>query len=333
MVKIYRDQDIDTQILMDKTIAVIGYGIQGRAQALNIRDSGFNLILGLREGGASWKKAKKEGFEVHIIDDATKIGDVIHILIPDEEQPRVYSARIKDYLKKGKAISFSHGFNIHFRRIIPPDYVDVVMIAPKGPGEAVRESYLKGTGLPGLFAVHQDYTGKGRELTLALSKAVGFSRAGVIETTFKEEVETDLFGEQVVLCGGVSELIKAGFETLVEAGYQPELAYYECLYELKLIVDLIWNKGIEGMWNSVSSTAEYGGRTRGKMLINEQVKKAMRDILGDIQTGRYAGEWIAEFDSNYGVLDRLRQREKDHLIEKVGKKIRELTSEKKSTDK
>jgi len=230
-------------------------------------------------------------------------------------------------------LCFSHGFNIHFGRVIPPDYVDVVLIAPKGPGEAVRESYLKGTGLPGLFAVHQDYTGKGRELALALSKAVGFSRAGVIETTFKEEVETDLFGEQVVLCGGVTELIKAGFETLVEAGYQPELAYYECLYELKLIVDLIWNKGIEGMWNSVSSTAEYGGRTRGKMIIGNEVKKAMKYILRDVQTGRFAREWTAEFDSNYKALNDLRKREKEHLIEKVGRKIRELTPEKKSTDK
>ncbi|MFX0097534.1 MAG: ketol-acid reductoisomerase, partial [Candidatus Hodarchaeota archaeon] len=260
-------------------------------------------------------------------------GDIIHILIPDEQQPRAYDSKIRDNLKRGKAISFSHGFNIHFGRIIPPDHVDVVMIAPKGPGEAVRESYLKGTGLPGLFAVHQDYSGKGRQLALALGKAAGFSRAGIIETTFKEEVETDLFGEQAVLCGGVTELIKAGFETLVEAGYQAELAYYECLYELKLIVDLIWNKGIEGMWNSVSSTAEYGGRTRGKILINSEVKKSMKKILKDVQTGRYAREWIAEFDSNYELLNRMRRRERDHLIEKVGKKIRELTSGKESADK
>ena len=206
------------------------------------------------------------------------------------------------------------------------------MVAPKGPGEAVRNSYLKGKGLPGLFAVHQDYTGSGRELALALSKAVGFSRAGVIETTFKEEAETDLFGEQVVLCGGVTELIKAGFETLVEAGYQPELAYYECLYELKLIVDLIWDKGIEGMWNSVSSTAEYGGRTRGKMVIDNEVKKAMKGILKDVQTGRFAREWAAEFDSNYKALIDLRNREKEHLIEEVGKIIRKLTPEKQPSD-
>ncbi|MFX1486342.1 MAG: ketol-acid reductoisomerase [Promethearchaeota archaeon] len=333
MIEIYRDRDIDDRILMDKTIAVVGYGNQGRAQALNIRDSDFNIILGLREGGSSWMKAKEEGFEVFTIDEATKMGDIIHILIPDEEQPGVYNTQIRNNLKRGKAISFSHGFNIHFELIIPPDYVDVTMIAPKGPGESVRESYLKGTGLPGLFAVHQDYTGKARELTLALSKAVGFSRAGVIETTFREEVETDLFGEQAVLCGGVTELVKAGFETLVEAGYQPELAYYECLYELKLIVDLIWHKGIEGMWNSVSGTAEYGGRTRGKVIINGKVKDAMKNVLRDIQTGRYAKEWIAEFDSNYTALNDMRKHDKEHLIETVGRRIRGLTSGNESTNK
>ena len=326
MMKMYRDKDIDDQILIDKTIAIIGYGIQGRAQALNTRDSGFNIVLGLREGGPSWKKAEKEGFEVFTIDEATKIGDIIHILIPDEEQPGVYDMQIRNNLERGKAISFSHGFNIHFERIVPPDYVDVIMVAPKGPGESVRESYLKGTGLPALFAVYQDYTGKARELALAFSKAIGFSRTGVIETTFREEVETDLFGEQVVLCGGATELIKAGFETLVEAGYQPELAYYECLYELKLIVDLIWCKGIEGMWDSVSSTAEYGGRTRGKMIINDEVKNAMKRILDDIQTGRYAKEWITEFDSNYKILKDLRKREKEHPIESVGRRIRKLAS-------
>ena len=324
MTKIYYDADVSLEPLTGKTVAIIGYGSQGRAQALNMRDSGLNVIIGARKGGFSWKKASEEAFEVYAINEATKMGDVIHLLIPDQVQPEVYDAEVQKNLRRGCALSFSHAFNIHFGQIVPPDYVDVIMIAPKGPGVTVRETYTRGSGVPGLFAIAQDYTGRAKETALALGRAVGLSRVGMIETTFREEVETDLLGEQAVLCGGVSELIKAGFETLVEAGYQPEVAYYECLNELKLIVDLIWSKGLEGMWCSVSNTAEYGGRTRGKMIITEETKKTMKRMLEDIQTGRFAREWIMEYKSNCTVLKTLRKRDSDHLIEKVGKKLREL---------
>lgn len=324
MIKVYRDADINLSVLKDKTIAIIGYGSQGRAQALNMRDSGLNVIIGAREGGFSWKKASEEAFEVYVISEAAKMGDVVHLLIPDQMQPEVYDTEMHENLRRGCTLSFSHAFNIHFGQIVPPDYVDVIMIAPKGPGVTVREAYTRGSGVPGLFAVAQDYTGRAKETALALGGAVGLSRVGMIETTFREEVETDLFGEQAVLCGGVSELIKAGFETLVEVGYQPEVAYYECLNELKLIVDLIWSKGLEGMWCSVSNTAEYGGRTKGKMIVTEETKKTMKRMLEDIQTGRFAREWIMEYKSNCAVLKTLRKRDGDHLIEKVGKRLREV---------
>ncbi len=324
MTRIYYDKDIDLNILKNETIAIIGYGSQGRAQALNMRDSGLNVILGLREGGKSWKKAKEEGFRVYKIDEAVKRATIVHILIPDQVQPEVYEKYIGKNLREGMALCFSHGFNIRFKQIVPPDFVDVIMVAPKGPGLMVRELYKQGFGVPALIAIEQDYTGKAKERVLALAKAIGAGRAGIIETTFAEETETDLFGEQVVLCGGVTELIKAAFDTLVEAGYQPEIAYFECLHELKLIVDLIYKYGIEGMWKNVSNTAEYGGRTRGKRIINDSVKKEMKKILEEIRSGKFAREWVLEYKSNMPVLNSLRSIEKEHLIEKVGNKLREM---------
>ncbi|MHA1410055.1 MAG: ketol-acid reductoisomerase, partial [Candidatus Odinarchaeia archaeon] len=261
MVKVYRDQDADLGILKDKTIAVLGYGNQGSAQAMNMRDSGLNVILGLREGGASAKKAEEDGFKVYSMSEAAKKADIIHILIPDEIQKSVYERDVKPNLTEGKVLCFSHAFNIHFKQIVPPPDVDVVMIAPKAPGKSVRKEFLNNFGVPGLLAVAQDYSGKAKDIALAMAKAVGLTRVQVIETTFQEEVETDLFGEQVVLCGGITDLIKAGFQTLVDAGYQPEMAYYECLHEVKLIVDLIYEHGLMGMWKAVSNTAKYGGLT------------------------------------------------------------------------
>ncbi len=324
MAKIYYDKDIDLNVLKDEVIAIIGYGSQGRAQALNMRDSGLNVILGLREGGPSWKKAKEEGFNVYRIDEAVKRATIVHILIPDQVQPEVYEKYIKDNLREGMALSFSHGFNIRFNQIIPPKYVDVIMIAPKGPGVMVRELYLQGFGVPALIAVEQDYTGRAKQRALAMAKAIGAGRAGIIETTFAEETETDLFGEQVVLCGGVTALIKAAFEVLVEAGYQPEIAYFECLHELKLIVDLIYKYGIEGMWKNVSNTAEYGGRTRGKRIIDERVKEEMRKILEEIRSGKFAREWILEYKSNMPVLNSLRRIDEKHPIEEVGRRLRSM---------
>jgi ketol-acid reductoisomerase len=280
MTRIYYDNDIDLDILKDETIAIIGYGIQGHAQAQNMRDSGLKVICGLRKGGGSWKKASAAGFEVLPIDEAAEKGDIIHILIPDEKQPEVYEKLIKSGLQKGNAISFSHGFNIRFGQIVPPDHVDVIMMAPKGPGAIVRREYSDGFGVPALIAVEQDYTGRAKERALAMAKANGASRAGVLETTFSEETETDLFGEQVDLCGGCADLITASFETLVDAGYQPEIAYFECLHELKLIVDLIYSKGIEGMWQNVSNTAEYGGRTRGNRRIQKGDERNPRRNTG-----------------------------------------------------
>ncbi len=322
MAKMYYDKDVSLDVLKDETIAVIGYGIQGRAQALNMRDSGLEVILGLRRGGTSWKKASEEGFEVYEIDEAVKRATIVHILIPDEVQPEVYKKYIHDNLKENAALSFSHGFNIRFNQIIPPKFVDVIMYAPKGPGKLVRQKFLEGSGVPGLIAVEQDYTGKAKDRALAMAKANGSTRVGVIETTFAEETETDLFGEQVDLCGGVSELIKAAFETLVEAGYQPEIAYFECLHELKLIVDLIYEQGIEGMWKNVSNTAEYGGRTRAKRIINESVRAEMKKILEEIRSGQFAREWILERKANFPVLESLRKQGKEHLIEKVGAELR-----------
>jgi len=324
MAKVYYDKDISLKPLEDKVVAVIGYGSQGRAQSLNMRDSGLNVICGLRKGGESWKAAQKDGMKVCTIEEASKKADIIHVLIPDETQGEVYKKLIKSGLTKGNALSFSHGFNIRFRQIVPPKFVDVIMMAPKGPGAMVRKTYTEGSGVPALIAVEQDYTGEAKEKALAMAKANGAGRVGIIETSFAEETETDLFGEQVDLCGGCSELVIASFETLVDAGYQPEIAYFECLHELKLIVDLIHAKGIEGMWGSVSNTAEYGGRTRGKRIISRETRKIMKDILKDIKSGKFADEWIREYKQGAKNLNKMRKDGAAHQIEIVGTKLRKM---------
>jgi len=324
MAKIYYDSDVSLDELKNETVAIIGYGIQGSAQAQNLRDSGVKVILGLRENGASWKKAEKDGFEVYPIDKAAELGDIVHILIPDEAQPAVYRKYIHANLQEGNALSFSHGFNIRFNQIVPPESVDVIMMAPKGPGAMVRREFVNGSGVPALIAVEQDYTGRAKQRALALAKGVGATRVGVIETTFAEETETDLFGEQVDLCGGSAQLIKYAFETLVEAGYQPEVAYFECLHELKLIVDIYYKEGIEGMWRRVSNTAEYGGRTRGPRIIDESVKQRMKEVLKEIQSGEFAREWMLENQANTPVLNSLRKKDAEHPIEKVGAQLRKM---------
>ena len=321
MVKKYTDADADLDILKNKTVAVIGYGNQGMAQAMNMRDSGVKVIIGLRKGKTA-EAAERDGFKVLSISDATKTANIIHILIPDEAQKKVYEEDIRPNLTAGKVLGFSHAFNIYFKQVIPPNNVDVIMIAPKAPGKAVRREYLNNFGVPGLLAVAQDYSGKAKQIALAMAKAVGLTRVQVIETTFKEEVETDLFGEQVVLCGGLTELIKAGFDTLVEAGYQPEMAYYECLHEVKLIVDLIYTKGLKGMWEAVSNTAKYGGLTRGPRIINKQVRENMKQILKEIQSGQFSKEWIEEYQKGSRKLTELRAEEEKRLIEKIGSQLR-----------
>ncbi len=326
MARVYYDKDINMEVLQSETIAVIGYGTQGHAQAQNMRDSGLNIICGLRREGESWEKACEAGFEANAIGEAAKKADIIHMLIPDEIQPHVYEKHVKDNLVEGNALSFSHGFNIRFKQIVPPDYVDVIMMAPKGPGAIVRREFLNGFGVPALVAVEHDFTGRAMERALAIAKANGASRAGVLETTFSEETETDLFGEQVDLCGGCAELIISAFETLVKAGYQPELAYFECLHELKLIVDLIYSKGIEGMWKNVSNTAEYGGRTRGNQIINKDSRHSMKKILKDIQEDRFAKEWVNENKMGLKNLSRLREEGRKHQIEVVGAQLREMMS-------
>jgi len=322
MVKIYYEKDADLRELKGKTIAIIGYGNQGNAQANNLRDSGCKVIVGNVKGDSFWKQAVADGFEVMEIPEAAKRGDIVHMLIPDEVQAQVYKQHIAPHMKAGKVLCFSHGFNIHFKQIVPPRDVDVIMIAPKAPGAILRRMYQQGSGTPGLLAVAQDHSGRAKKIALALAKGVGLTRIGVVETTFKEEVETDLFGEQVVLCGGVSEVIKAGFEALVEAGYQPEVAYFECLNELKLIVDLIYEHGIEGMWAAVSNTAEYGGRTRGPRIIDGRARETIHKILKDVQSGAFAKEWVAESQNGIPNLKRMREEGKAHLIEKVGKELR-----------
>jgi ketol-acid reductoisomerase len=324
MARVYYDDDIDLDILKGEKIAVIGFGIQGHAQAQNMRDSGLDVICGLREYGGSWNKARDANFEVTSIEDASKKADIIHILIPDEKQAEIYEKHIKKGLQEGNALSFSHGFNIRFKQIVPPKEVDVIMMAPKGPGAIVRREFVNGFGVPALFAVEQNYTGKAKERALAMAKANGASRAGVLETTFTEETETDLFGEQVDLCGGCAELITASFETLVDAGYQPEIAYFECLHELKLIVDLIYSKGIEGMWQNVSNTAEFGGRTRGKRIITQQTRNTMKEILKEIQEDRFATEWVNENKTGQQNLGRIRDEGKKHQIEAIGNRLREM---------
>jgi ketol-acid reductoisomerase len=320
----YYDKDVDTDVLKDKKIAVIGYGSQGMAQARNMSDSGLNVVVGLREGGNSWETAKNDGMTVLSVEDAAREADIIHILIPDEIQAKVYQKSIKNNLEEGNTLTFSHGYNIHFEYIKPPANVNIAMIAPKGPGAMVRETYLEGFGIPGLVAVENDYTGDTRDIALAMGKGVGLTRAGMLETTFKEETETDLFGEQAVLCGGVTELIKNGFETLVEAGYQPELAYFETCHEMKLIIDLIYKNGFAGMWDNVSNTAEFGGLVRRERLITPETKKEMKKILEEIQKGEFAKEWALENQAGQPMLNRLRDIEGDLLIEKVGTKLRKL---------
>jgi ketol-acid reductoisomerase len=322
--KIYYEKDVNTDALKDKTVAVIGYGSQGRAQALNMAESGLNVVVGLRQDGSSWKVAKEEGLQVMTVEEAAQKADVIHILIPDEIQAQVYEESIKDGLQEGNTISFSHGYNIHFQYINPPKNVNVTMIAPKGPGSTVRQQYVDGFGVPGLVAVEQDYTGNAMAIALAMGRGCGLTRAGVLETTFKEETETDLFGEQAVLCGGVTELIKAGFSTLVEAGYQPELAYFETCHELKLIVDLIYQKGFAGMWHDVSNTAEFGGLSRRQRLITDETRAEMKKVLEEIQTGKFTKEWALENQAGKPQLNRLRDLETDLQIEKEGRKLRKL---------
>ena len=326
MAKIYYDDDVTAGVLEGKTIAVLGYGSQGHAHALNLHESGHNVIVGLYEGSKSWKKAEEQGLTVKTSEDAVKEADVIMVLVPDHIQKRLYNESIAPNLSEGKTLMFAHGFNIHFKHINPPDNVDVTMIAPKGPGHILRDTYVSGIGIPALLAVHQDVSGNAKEMALAYAQGIGSTRAGVLETTFKEETETDLFGEQAVLCGGVSALIQAGFETLVEAGYQPEVAYFEVLHEMKLIVDLMYEGGIKYMRYSVSDTAEYGDYTSGPRVIDDRVRATMRQILGDIQSGEFANEWIAENENGRGAFMKMRQQANDHQIEQVGEELRGMMS-------
>lgn len=324
MAKIYYDQDADLNLLKEKTIAIIGYGIQGRGQALCLRDSGCRVIVSEMEGTANFEQAKKDGFTPVSAAEAAKAADIIQILTQDHVQAKVYKDDIKPNLKKGKALCFSHGFNIRFKQIKPPKNVDVFMVAPKGPGALVRRMYEEGKGVPCLIAVFQDATGDAKRLGLAYAKGIGGTRAGVIETTFDEETETDLFGEQSVLCGGVTELIKAGFDTLIEAGYQPEIAYFEVLHELKLITDLIQETGISGMRRRVSNTACYGDLTRGPKIITEKTRKVMKKILKDIKSGKFAREWIKENEAGRPVFNELLKKGDEHRIEEVGRQLREM---------
>ncbi len=324
MVKIYYDADADLKYLDGKKIAVVGYGNQGHAQAQNLMDSGLDVITADLKGSRAWLQAEKDGVPITTVSDACEQGDIIQVLLPDEFQPMVYREQIAPHLKEGDALCFSHGFNIHFHQIVPPDYVDVFMVAPKAPGHMVRTMFVDGFGVPALVAVQQDYTKKAMPTALAYANGIGCTRAGVIETTFTEETETDLFGEQVDLCGGVTEMIKAAFETLVEAGYQPEVAYFETLHELKLIVDLIHEGGLANMWHSVSNTAEYGGLTVGKSIINEQSRAAMWDALERIRTGEFAREWVLETQANKPVLTALEKQEFGHPVEEVGAQLRAM---------
>ncbi|WP_304242704.1 ketol-acid reductoisomerase [Gracilinema caldarium] len=326
MAIMYYEKDCDLGALKGKTIAVIGYGSQGHAHALNAKESGLKVIVGLYEGSKSWERAEKAGFQVMTADKAAQAADFIMILINDEKQAKLYNESIKAALKPGKTLAFAHGFNIHFGQIVPPPDINVVMIAPKGPGHTVREQYQAGAGVPCLVAVHQDATGDAKRLALAYAMAIGGARAGVLETTFKEETETDLFGEQAVLCGGVSALMKAGFETLVEAGYQPESAYFECMHEMKLIVDLVNRGGLSYMRYSISDTAEYGDYITGTKIITEETKKAMKQVLTDIQNGTFAKNWILENQVNRPFFNKMRAIEAQHPIEKVGKELRAMMS-------
>lgn len=322
--KTYYENDADLSLLSDKTVAIIGYGSQGHAHALNLHESGVKVVVGLREGSTSRDQVEKAGLVAMSISEAARAGDIIMILIPDQYQADTYTKDIKPNLEEGNVLAFAHGFNIHFDQIKPEENVDVFMIAPKSPGHLVRRVYKQGSGVPCLIAVEQDYTGTAKDTALAYAKAIGGTRAGVIETTFKEETETDLFGEQAVLCGGVPELVKKGFEILVEAGYQPEIAYFECLHELKLIVDLMYEGGIERMYYSVSDTAEYGGHTRGRQVIGDETKKRMQKVLDQVLDKSFANEWIEENKAGTPNLKRLRDEQGAHGIEKIGRELRSM---------
>ena len=320
--RIFYDQDADLGLLRGKTVAIIGYGSQGHAHALNLKDSGQNVVVGLYKGSKSWARAEKDGLRVMTVNDAAAAGDVVMILLPDQTQRQVFEESIKGVLTKGKMLMFAHGFNIHFNQVVPPSDVDVTMIAPKAPGHVMRDLFTQGPGVPALVAVYQDVTGKARDLALAYGKGVGCTRAGVIETTFKEETETDLFGEQAVLCGGTAALVKAGFETLVEAGYQPEVAYFECMHELKLIVDLMYRGGLNYMRHSISDTAEWGDYTAGPRLVTAETKKVMKQLLTEIQSGEFAKKWIAENEAGMPNFKALRDKDVTHPIEVVGARLR-----------
>jgi ketol-acid reductoisomerase len=320
----FYDDDADLTLLDGKTVAILGYGSQGHAHSLNLKDSGVDVVVGLRPDSASVQQARANGLEVSGVADAASRGDVVMVLLPDEKHGEVWRDEIRDGIAPGNLLLFGHGFSVHYGEVEPPPEVDVALVAPKGPGHLVRRQYVEGSGVPGLIAVHADASGSAQQLALAYAKGIGCTRGGVIETTFKDETETDLFGEQAVLCGGVSELVQAGYETLVDAGYDPKLAYFECLHELKLIVDLMYEKGITGMRFSVSNTAEYGDYTRGRRIISETTRQAMRDVLGEIQSGAFAREWIAENRAGQENFKRMREEQAGHQIEREGKQLRSM---------
>jgi ketol-acid reductoisomerase len=324
MVKIYYDKDADTKVLQRKKIAVMGYGSQGHAHANNLRESGADVIIGVKKGGAGWEKAEKAGFEVFIPSEAAKKADIIMMLVPDEYMADIYKGEIAPHIRKGTYLGFAHGFNIHFGQIVPTADINVFMVAPKGPGHLVRSEYTKGSGVPCLIAIQQDSAKDTKKIALAYASSIGGGRAGIIETSFREETETDLFGEQVVLCGGLTSLIAAGYETLTEAGYSPEMAYFECLHEVKLIVDLIYEGGISNMRYSISNTAQYGDLTRGPRIITDETKKEMRTILNEIQSGQFAKEWILECRANKPVFNALTRKGEEHPVEEVGAKLRAM---------
>ena len=326
MAKMFYEKDTNLGLLQGKKVAVIGFGSQGHAHALNLHESGVDVVVGLYEGRKSWDKVKEAGLEVATTAEAAKKADIIMILVPDEKQAKLYREEIAPYLEEGNALVFAHGFNIHFKQIVPPSNGDVFMIAPKGPGHMVRRTYTEGSGVPCLIAVEQDYSGKAKDLALAYANGIGGARAGVLETTFKDETETDLFGEQAVLCGGVTALIKAGFETLVEAGYAPENAYFECMHEMKLIVDLMYQGGMAAMRYSISDTAEYGDYVTGSRIITDETKKEMKQVLTEIQDGTFAKKWLLENQVGRPTFNAMRRMEAEHPIEKVGKELREMMS-------
>ncbi|MEQ9451966.1 MAG: ketol-acid reductoisomerase [Pseudomonadales bacterium] len=320
--QVYYDKDADLSLIQKMKVVVVGYGSQGHAHANNLRDSGVEVVVGLRSGSGSWSKAEKAGFPVAEVADAVQDADLVMVLVPDELQPALYRDALEGNMKEGAALAFAHGFNVHFELIVPRGDLDVIMIAPKGPGHTVRSTYVEGGGVPSLIAISQDATGQAKNIALSYASANGGGRAGVIETNFREETETDLFGEQAVLCGGAAALVQAGFETLVEAGYAPEMAYFECLHELKLIVDLFYEGGVANMWYSVSNTAEYGGLTRGPRIVTEETKQEMKRILEEIQTGRFAKEFVAENQTGNPSIKAMRRISQKHQIEEVGEKLR-----------